>query len=59
MWECSHIGGDRFAANMVVLPDSLFFGRMTAPEAEALLDSHADGQIRLEWFRGRSTLRGG
>jgi len=57
VWECSHIGGDRFAANVVVLPDSLYYGRMEPAEAEALLDAHAAGQIALEWFRGRSTLR--
>lgn len=57
VWECSHIGGDRFAANLVVLPDSLYFGRMEPDEAVDLLDRHAAGQIALEWFRGRSTLR--
>lgn len=57
VWECSHIGGDRFAANLLVLPDSLYFGRMEPDEAEALLDDHAEGQISLEWYRGRSTLR--
>jgi hypothetical protein len=57
VWECSHIGGDRFAANLLVLPDSLYFGRMEPAEAEQLLDDHADGQIALDWFRGRSTLR--
>lgn len=57
VWECSHIGGDRFAANLVVLPDSLYFGRMDPPDAEALLDAHAGGEIALDWFRGRSTLR--
>jgi hypothetical protein len=57
VWECSHIGGDRFAANVVVLPDSLYYGRMTPAEAEHLLDEHAAGRVALEWFRGRSTLR--
>ncbi|WP_421118622.1 sucrase ferredoxin [Aquihabitans daechungensis] len=57
VWECSHIGGDRFAANVVVLPDSLYFGRMEPAEAEVLLDAHAEGRIAREWFRGRSTLR--
>jgi len=57
VWECSHIGGDRFAANLVVLPDSLYFGRMEPAEAEVLLDAHAEGRIELPWFRGRSTLR--
>ncbi|MGB0101483.1 MAG: sucrase ferredoxin, partial [Nocardioides sp.] len=27
-WEVSHIGGDRFAANMVVLPHGLYYGRL-------------------------------
>ncbi|MEO6629424.1 MAG: sucrase ferredoxin [Aquihabitans sp.] len=57
VWECSHIGGDRFAANLVVLPDSLYFGRMEPADAEALLIAHNHGQIALEWYRGRSTLR--
>lgn len=57
VWECSHIGGDRFAANLVLLPDSLYFGRMEPVEAESLLDDHAAGLVAIEWFRGRSTLR--
>lgn len=57
VWECSHIGGDRFAANVVVLPDSLYFGRMEPADAERLLDDHARGQLALDWYRGRSTLR--
>lgn len=57
VWECSHIGGDRFAANLLVLPDSLYFGRMEPADAETILDEHAEGRIALDWFRGRSTLR--
>jgi hypothetical protein len=55
-WECSHIGGDRFAANLVVLPDSLYFGRMEPAEAETILDEVAAGRLPLDWYRGRSTL---
>ena len=57
VWESSHIGGDRFAANVVVLPDSLYFGRMEPAEAESILDEHDTGRIALDWYRGRSTLR--
>lgn len=57
VWECSHIGGDRFAANVVVLPDSLYFGRMEPAEAESILDEHAEGRLATTWYRGRSTLR--
>lgn len=57
VWECSHIGGDRFAANVVILPDSLYFGRCEPDDAHRILAAHAAGQIELPWFRGRSTFR--
>ena len=33
-WEVSHIGGDRFAANLVVLPEGLYYGHVE-PESVA------------------------
>lgn len=57
VWECSHIGGDRFAANVVVLPDSLYFGGVDPLAAERLLRAHDEGRLDLECFRGRSTSR--
>ena len=56
VWECSHIGGDRFAANLVVLPDSLYFGRVVPGSVHALLDALDDGRIDLSLFRGRTSL---
>lgn len=55
-WESSHIGGDRFAANVVLLPDSLYFGRCDPEAAEAVLEAYADDRIHLPNYRGRSTL---
>ena len=57
VWECSHIGGDRFAGNVVLLPDSLYFGRLDLAAAEAVLEAHDDGRLDLDRFRGRSTFR--
>jgi len=57
VWECSHIGGDRFAGNLVILPDSLYFGRRDPAAAARLLAAHADGQLELQGFRGRTTFR--
>ena len=54
LWECSHIGGDRFAANVVVLPDSLYFGRCEPDSIAGLLGALVDGRIDLVHFRGRS-----
>lgn len=56
VWECSHIGGDRFAGNVVLLPDSLYFGRCGADEAERVLAEHELGRLELSCLRGRSTL---
>ncbi|MET0146355.1 MAG: sucrase ferredoxin [Ilumatobacteraceae bacterium] len=57
VWECSHIGGDRFAGNVVLLPDSLYFGHCDAADAERILAAHDDGRLDLANFRGRSTFR--
>jgi len=32
-WECSHLGGDRFAATMLILPEGLCYGRVESAEA--------------------------
>jgi hypothetical protein len=56
VWECSHIGGDRFAANIVVLPDSLYFGRVDAGSAPTLLRALDEGRIDLPRFRGRTSF---
>jgi hypothetical protein len=56
VWECSHIGGDRFAANLVVLPDSLYFGRVDPASAPHVLEQLDAGRIDLEHFRGRTSF---
>jgi hypothetical protein len=53
VWECSHIGGDRFAGNLVVFPHGLYFGRVTAEAAPAVAGSYAAGRIELDHYRGR------
>ncbi|HEX4983616.1 MAG TPA: sucrase ferredoxin [Ilumatobacteraceae bacterium] len=56
VWECSHIGGDRFAANLVVLPDSLYFGRVDPESAPSVLSALDEGRIDLARFRGRTSF---
>lgn len=53
-WECSHIGGDRFAGNLLVLPHGLYYGRLGPDQALAVADAHRDGQVLLDHLRGRS-----
>jgi hypothetical protein len=56
VWESSHVGGDRFAANVVSLPDGVYYGRVEPDEAPALLAAHRAGTIDLARYRGRSHL---
>ena len=36
-WQCSHVGGDRFAGNLVVLPAGLYLGRVEPGDAWATM----------------------
>jgi hypothetical protein len=55
-WEVSHIGGDRFAANMVVLPHGLYYGRLGPVAALGVAGGHLAGELDLDHLRGRSGL---
>jgi hypothetical protein len=55
-WEVSHIGGDRFAGNMLVLPHGLYYGRVDAVTALAIAGAHEAGELELDHLRGRSGL---
>src|SRR5207249_4701681 len=54
VWESSHIGGDRFAGNLVCLPHGLYFGRVGPAEAAEVADAYLAGRIDLGHYRGRS-----
>ena len=54
VWECSHVGGDRFAGNLVCLPHGLYFGRLGPSEATSVVDAYERGRIAVEFYRGRA-----
>ena len=54
-WEVSHIGGDRFAANLVVLPHGLYYGRLDPVSAISVAGAHLSGELDLDHLRGRSS----
>jgi hypothetical protein len=56
VWQCSHIGGDRFAANAIVLPWGIYYGPVEPRDAGALADTIARDEIFLSGYRGRSSL---
>ena len=52
IWESSHVGGDRFAGNLVCLPSGHYFGRVGPGEAERVVARHRQGTIDLDHYRG-------
>lgn len=55
-WEVSHVGGDRFAGNLLVLPHGLYFGRLEPDTARGVARLLAAGELDLDHLRGRSGL---
>ncbi len=55
-WECSHLGGDRFAATMLVLPEGLCYGRVDSADAAGLVGLYLQGRLDNTFLRGRTSL---
>lgn len=55
-WECSHLGGDRFAATMLVLPEGLCYGRVDSADSADLIRLYFDGRLHNGFLRGRTSL---
>jgi len=54
LWISSHHGGHRFAANVLVLPAGLHFGRVEPGEAPLLVARALARKIELDRYRGRT-----
>lgn len=54
-WECSHIGGDRFAGNVVCFPAGVYFGRLDRDTAPVVIAGLLDGRVDLGHYRGRTS----
>lgn len=51
-WECSHLGGDRFAASLLVVPDGTCYGYLDADSAPGVVERHLEGVVDLPHLRG-------
>lgn len=51
-WECSHTGGDRFAANVVVMPEAVVYGGLDPDSAREVVAAHHDGRPSISHLRG-------
>ncbi len=53
-WQSSHLGGDRFAGNLVVLADGVYYGRVEPAEAWPVVEAALERRVHLPLYRGRS-----
>jgi hypothetical protein len=53
-WQCTHLGGHRFAANFLCLPHGIYYGRVRESSLANLISEYKKENICLETYRGRS-----
>nr|WP_245627721.1 sucrase ferredoxin [Actinomadura oligospora] len=56
VWETTHVGGDRYAANLVCLPHAVYYGNLGPDDAEKAVSAYLDGEVVLDRLRGRAGL---
>ena len=57
VWQCTHIGGHRYAATAVVLPLGVYYGQLTPQRADEMVAASQRGEVMLAGYRGRSCYR--
>ena len=53
-WECSHLGGHRFAATMMLLPTGDMYGWLDQDTSREVLERFDAGEFALSHYRGRA-----
>jgi hypothetical protein len=53
-WEVSHVGGDRWAGNLLVVPDGYLHGQLDPAEANVVATAACAGEVEPEHLRGRT-----
>lgn len=53
-WQCTHLGGHRFAANFLCLPYGIYYGRVRENDVGDIITECKNQNICLGIYRGRS-----
>ena len=54
VFQTTHVGGHRFAANLVILPHGLYYGPVGLAEATAAIGAYERGAVMPGRYRGRA-----
>lgn len=52
-WQSSHVGGHRFAANVIIFPEGVVYGRVSPDTTATLYDAYRRGDLLLDHYRAR------
>lgn len=53
VWQSSHVGGDRFAANLICFPHGLFYAHVSADAGREIINQYSQQTVSLNNYRGR------
>ncbi len=54
VWQTTHVGGHRYAPNLICLPEGVVYGFADTAVAPALVQATRNADLQLEHLRGRS-----
>jgi hypothetical protein len=52
-WQCTHLGGHRYAPTLVTFPDGAYYGRLTPSDLAPLVRAQTHDELLLSHLRGR------
>jgi len=56
-WQCTHVGGHRYAANVLCFPHGVYYGYVGTEDVGPLVETYRRGRVILPNYRGRSCYR--
>lgn len=54
VWRTTHVGGHRFAANVLTFPDGTYYGRVRTGDVQDFYARRERGEVAVDFLRGRS-----
>jgi len=54
VWQTTHLGGHRFAPNVLTLPQAALYGRVQPGDVDEFVEAVESKRVAAGWLRGRS-----
>ena len=55
VWQTTHVGGHRFAPNVLVLPQAALYGRVLPTDVDTFVATAESDRLAARWLRGRTS----